>query len=316
MDIHKINCNIPNNELDEKEWERINKCCINQKHIGENDDLQNIIDTDKKTLQSHGITFEQLNNFFSKIKYHFYKRLNDNKKYKLTDNEKKILHNYVGKSGWCQRYFHCAKIFDDQFIVALIGWGGAETCPFQSQLDKKYHGYEYGESDWIFIKTNTNETIHIGDLLFHQINVHEFFQSPSSPYRVEPKKIIEFFSLKSEINYATDLNISQIWRSVGENSSMRSLKYPATKKFRIDERNLKLFGSEKITHMEYDLNDIYYSDSRTVLIVNNMETLPQPIEINGYKIPLKNKNDFIGLVSYELKEKKTITENEESQKWI
>lgn len=297
--------------------ERIESQCKNKKHIGEKDNLKNIIETDEKILQSHGITFDQLQNFFEKIRYHFYKQIENSKKYYMTKNEKILTNNLkIGGSGWCQRSYDCSKIFGGKLIVAIVIWGGAETCPFQSKLDKCYHGYEYGDSDWIFIRPDTNEAMHIGDLLFHQINVHHFFQSPASCYRVDPEKLIKFFNIQPNVDYTTEFDIKTEWCPTGEHSSSRDINESATKKWKIKKYELAYFKQEKIAHIEHDLNDIYYSNKRVTIIVNDMNTLPLPIIVNGHVVPFNEKANFVGSKSYELKEIKTVTENEESKKWL
>jgi len=92
----------------------------------------------------------------------------------------------------------------------------AQQCPFQDrELDKEYHGYEYGASDYIIYREDLNEAILIGSLLFHQIVAHHFFQSPESAYRVDPTKLIRMFSIQTGVNYTVPTVIKKYARWFG-----------------------------------------------------------------------------------------------------
>lgn len=195
---HVINCNLSNDVIDDTEWYRIEQQCKNQRHIDPSCDLKELIARDEATIARLGITFDQLTQFFDKIKKHFDKKINDHFKMFGYDGIHEITPTILGS-----------------FTVRRVSWRGAEKCPFQSLLDTQYHGYEYGSSDWYFINTKTGEELHIGDLLFHQISVHHFFQSPSSKYRVDPEKLIHFFGLKRGVDYSPELDTSVQWVSGG-----------------------------------------------------------------------------------------------------
>jgi len=191
--------------VDDVEYTRISDQCKKQNHIFVNDNLMEIIDNDRKTLDNFGITFNQLNVLFDAIKKNF----KDAPSYKMESNEIDIMkkyHDHISTVGTS------SLIFDKKFVVVNIEWMGAEKCPFQSLDDKKYYGHEYGSTDWFFLKKETGKSMHIGDLLFHQIIQHHFFQSPLSDYRVDPEKLINFFDLKPGVDFLTtfssEINLS------------------------------------------------------------------------------------------------------------
>lgn len=201
-----INCNLSNDVIDDTEWSRIERQCKNQHHIDPSCDLKLLIANDEATVVRHGITFDQLDKFFNKIRKHFDKKIND----------------HLQQFGYDGIYDITPTIFGS-IIVRQETWRGAEQCPFQSPLDERYHGYEYGSHDWYFTNTKTGEELHIGDLLFHQISAHHFFQSPSSEYRVDPEKLITFFGLKRGVDYSTELNTTAQW--VSGNGSMIGTRF-------------------------------------------------------------------------------------------
>lgn len=229
-----INCNCTNDKLDDNEWARIESQCIKQKHLNSSDLPSNIftrvsnlfssgellreqITQDEQILSNAGITFDQLDKFFNAFKLYWSKFCKNvvnlsKENIELNDKTKAFVEQYYSngqyaklvRKGWCLWGITKARfnMFGTNYLVDRFTWGGAENCPFQSAQDKKYHGYEYGSHDWIIFNLDSMECIHIGDLLFHQIMTHKFFQSKSSPYRVEPVKLISIFGLKPNQDYS------------------------------------------------------------------------------------------------------------------
>lgn len=314
MEKNKINYNYSNDKLEENDWINIEIKCKEQKHIDENDNLKNIIDFDEKTLQSYNITFEQLEKFFEKVQCHFFKQIKNKKFYEMNKNEKILIDNIVINKEWRQKSFLCVKIFNDKLIVVLIGWDNAEKCPFQSKHNKCN---EHSDTDWFFIKIDTQEHMHIDDLLFHQIGCHHFFQSIKSSYHVDPHKLIKFFNLQPDIDYTTEYDIEKVWCCSYIVSSTRDLDKLPKKKYLVkQEQLLEYFDTDKIKHTKYGLNDIYYNNDRVIFIVNDMNTFPSPTIFNNHIIPFNQKPDFIGAMTFHFDETKNITKNEETKKWI
>jgi hypothetical protein len=196
-----LKCNYINSKLSEKEWNRIQEYGKVRNHINKNSDLREIINKDMETLKKHGIEIKQINDMFKKIKLHLKSADHidiDEEDYKIFEK----IFSSIDTRGWCCWGNRKYRIFNDSIDVLYIWWGGSEGCCFQSELDKKYHGYEYGNSDYIFIKNG--EYLHVGSLLIHQIEKHNFFQDTESKFRVDPEKLINFFCMKPNINYETD----------------------------------------------------------------------------------------------------------------
>lgn len=208
-----INCNHSNDTFNDNEWNRIQAQCIKQKHIKPNDNLKQIIKTDEETLANLCITFDQLKDFFFVFKLYVKKYgIDKSAEYLMPEFVKKFwsdkTDNFFSlhKGGWCSwgSYSYQFNMFGTNYFVSRITWGGAETCPFQHPEDKRYHGYEYGSHDWLIWNLDNESFMHIGDLLFHQIVTHHFFQSPESAYRIDPLKLIQHFNLKPNIVYKVD----------------------------------------------------------------------------------------------------------------
>jgi len=82
-----------------------------------------------------------------------------------------------------------------KYRVSMMTWGGAEQCPIEKLFTDEYKGYERGDRDWFIENLETKELLWVPDLLPYQVGMWGFFQSPSSPYRLDPKKYIKFFNL-------------------------------------------------------------------------------------------------------------------------
>jgi hypothetical protein len=234
-----IKCNYATNELSEAEISRIEAQCKEQRHITETSSLLDLIKADEEVVRTYGFTFEQLGNFFRKIQMHFYRNINDDKtEVVLSDAvSEKLSQIKLGGPGWSCWSNNRTTIFNGQITVIRVTWGGAERCPFQSTEDDRYHGYEYGSHDWMFInnltlatrglerQVPTEEIMHIGDLLFHQISVHHFFQHPESKYRVDPEKLIKFFGLKNNLSYEVETETYEYWTIKSEITCLKKF-YP------------------------------------------------------------------------------------------
>jgi len=309
-----MQCNLLNEQLPDEEWIIIEKKCRYQKHLGQDENLKNLIIEDEKIMENHNITFVQLKNFFDKIKYHADAHTYENE---VVFNEQYI--NIVkslnlGSPKWCLWGRMIFPIFNNKIHVIQIVWGGAELCPFRSPEDKKYRGYEYGSIDWVFIKCDTGEYMHIGDLLFHQISKHHFFQSKCSKYRVEPEKLINFFNLKEGVDYSTEVHAR-------EEYVYSSAEYTG----KLDERIMESC-KEKIqdiieSHPNHELidlhpNKIYNCGDTIYLIVTDVDSLKIPDSLNGIKINFGSDCHNFGYYESVKQVKKTPTVAELGKDWI
>lgn len=266
-------CNIDNNKFDDAEWSRITEVCRKKKHIGQDENVKEIIENDDKRMEQYGITYEQLEKYFDKIMKHY----GNNRKMRINDDDKLMINKVmkgIDTGGWCLWLAEKAKIFNGRITVVRLTWGGAEQCPFQDIKDKKYYGYEYGSHDWIFIKDV--DVMHIGDLLFHQIVRHHFFQSPQSRFHVDIDKLIKFFDIKKDVDYTTTTKKCKI----------------ITREEDIKEEAFMKFDKTQMRHDVYETNEIYYDDKNIILCINDINTLPERVNLSGYE------NELCMVLSY------------------
>lgn len=176
--------------------------CRKLAHLGENESLKDVIENDMKVLQKYNITQKQIYDLFSSFKNGL--NSHENKHNAQIPDFIKKHYETVNTNGWSLwRIRQCKfELHDKSFDVYVFVFGGAERCPILSHYDNKYYGYQWGDRDWFFINNETHETFFIGDLLALQILNYCFFQGFESKYRVDPEKIINFFGLKSDVDYS------------------------------------------------------------------------------------------------------------------
>lgn len=204
-------CNITNEDII-----RIDEQAKRQNHLSNIDNLLDIIKSDEEKLAKYNITFEQLDAFFDKLKSHYHYQKN----YRecsiievsefLTKQPREEIHKLILQNEkYFNEYYPAANLLGSNISATYIEWMGAEQCPFQSPDDKKYYGYEYGSRDWIFMNHITNKSLFIGDLLFHEIGKHHFFQSPSSDYHIDVDELVNFFELDTKLDSYLNFDIKE-----------------------------------------------------------------------------------------------------------
>ena len=94
---------------------------------------------------------------------------------------------------WSSSYRRCALVPHQKvpYVVAEIVWNGCQRCPFQDPEDKKYHGYEYGDRDYLIIAPGFDDDVRprdwiqaISDLSLHMITNHDFWGK--GLFRIDP----------------------------------------------------------------------------------------------------------------------------------
>lgn len=336
METTKLHCNYTNDVLDATEWDRIDAACKSRGHIADNANVKDIIQCDEKKLSDRGITFRQLDDFFKKLVEHVNYEITHGWEFKhISDAECDIVEKVfkgINMSGWCCWGRNTVKIFHDSITVLKLTWGGAEECPFKSLNDKMYHGYEYGSVDYVFMKGD--EYIHIGDLLFHQIVKHHFFQDASSEFYVDVEKLIEFFNIRQDINYETSIGETKVLSltkviDIDERNSLESIvtthKINDTKTIEKDQ----IIDLSNMTHEIINVNEYYYDDECVIMILKNTKTKPK--FINGCACHDFSDNPLFASLSklfgeppkkevvievYKVDKQKCLTDNELARNWL
>jgi hypothetical protein len=220
--MSNVTCNVANELISEEEWELIHNESIKAMMSTQDDNLRELIAQDEKVIYDAGLTFEQLEDFFSSFELVCRKAPETtNKAFDLLKYLPKFLD--LDRTQWCLQYqvAHRFTLFNIEYLVFRHIWGGAAACPFQNQkLDKRYHGYEYGSVDYVIYRQDIDKAMHIGNLLFHQICAHHFFQSKESNYRVDPKDLIELFSLQPGQNYKVETKLENYAKVSGGSTNL------------------------------------------------------------------------------------------------
>ena len=246
-----IHCNIPNSQISEEEFATIEQRMYPGKSsdsgfLQQGEKLEEVMEVDQKYLQSVSITYEQ-----------------------IADR----LETIVGKYYRCQ-YLHSQKNLDDvdspahmveeKYMIGHWTYNGAQTCPFQNEeLDKAYHGFDYGDTDITIRNINTGRSIVFNTLLLHMIRQHNFFESPKSSHRLEPGQVIELLEIKPNVDYKPAYKYYQRWNMLSGHSenpdqdAVNALSKFALKIYQINDNTIgMLFPSEEYIYATGQLDNI------------------------------------------------------------
>lgn len=183
----KVHCNLNYEQISKEEFKEIEKrmfpgtfCTAGFLQLGET--LKEVRENDRLYLEQVGITCDQIADILTCI---------------------------INK---CYRAQYLKRQDDFHYKIETVTYMGAQQCPFQNKkLDNRYHGYEYGDSDHTITDKITGNSIKFNTLLIHMIKDHHFFESPLSQHRLDPKKVIEMFELKSGIDYKPQYKYFNRW---------------------------------------------------------------------------------------------------------
>ena len=194
--MNTIHCNVSNDQLSMEEWSSIESRMRPDRYsqvgfLAEDEKLSTVIEQDRQTLQHFGITYDQ-----------------------IADILKYIEDKYIKSS-------HLVALINEKYQVSSVCYMGAQECPFQNhKLDDRYHGVDYGSVDLTVKNVATGKTITFGTLLHHLIRAHHFFESPKSPYRLDPVDVIELFDLKPGVVYTPKYEILEEWTHTSSSSNI------------------------------------------------------------------------------------------------
>lgn len=246
---NQIVCNKSNEEISPEKWQEIQEKARNDGMLDQQETLKERIEIDKKTLQEANITFTQINDFFHSVKLAVSEAEEQNN---IELDISKVCPAFVSlpRNGWCLQARKVSKItlFGIAYIIAYFQWGGSASCPFHdNEICKSYRSF--GSGDFIFYREDTKEAIHIGSLLFHQIATHHFFQSPSSAYRADPSKLIQFFNLTPYTNYKLPTVFKKVcfwYGGSSEESTRMTCKKEEEWKLAMENDKVRIYRSEKL----------------------------------------------------------------------
>ena len=103
---------------------------------------------------------------------------------------------------WSTQSRRCAAIVHKHvpYVIAEVIWNGSQRCPFQHPDDSAYHGYEYGDRDYLIIAPGFDDRGRprdmlqvVSDLSLHMITNHDFWGS--GHYRIDPIKFANLLGI-------------------------------------------------------------------------------------------------------------------------
>ena len=298
---------------------KIQKKCRGKGHLDFDENLLDRINEDLFFLQSKGIKKEDI----YKNHRNMYLKYNKTNKYNAftTDNHGdhhiELVDNLPENFGndWSGNGLTTNEIeLNGQHLrVSCIVWNGAEECPIEKSFSNKYHGYERGDRDWFITNLDKNINIWIPDLVPAQAGMFGFFQSPSSPYRIDPKKYIEVFNITGEINILETIETYEWGLGAGSYSD------DFMKKFFFDDENTKQIDeNEKDIYKAY-LFEKYYGknlENRLCILFKDdewvKENRDETIIVFNYPLPVSSVFATNGYLEFRQCKIINLKENDES----
>lgn len=320
-----IHCNYNNDKLREDDWSSISNKCIKLNELDKDENIEQLISSDEVIVDKCGITFDQLDKFFDKIMAH----IGCADLVVPTSDEDKILRECYNNIITTERVIatRALRQIFNKYLVFMIVYNTSKECPFKSGIDRRNHDYEYGNADFIFLNRKTGETLHIENLLIHQIPKHHFFQSHVSKYRVDPEKLINFFELKQNEDYSTETETLLEWHLWSRGEIDPTECENITKKSR-EQMGAPIapFDVIRTPHDPFGENIIYHDDNNIWVFVKDLNTLPNEFSVTDPKThdvvvlniekEIKSKNNGTPMEYYYRKVKHTQITKKESDKFI
>ncbi len=105
----------------------------------------------------------------------------------------------------------------DKYKVYIRRYNELQRSPFQHDDDKNYYGYQSGDYDCdydcdIYIEFDEGEKpLKFENLLLDMIRYNGFFEGPGVTYRLDLSKIIDFFNIQPNVDYAVTFEPDKQW---------------------------------------------------------------------------------------------------------
>lgn len=181
--------------------EYIEDRCRNKYHLDKNERLLDRIQIDKDKLAEFGLTKDDIFNNHWNMYMTVYAATNKGVEYdKHADTLIKRLPKGFGNGWTCWGKATTDITLNDQKLrITYVSWGGAEECPIEKTFSDKYHGYQRGDRDWFISNLDNGLNIWVPDLIPSQVGMFGFFQSPSSPYRLDPEMYIKVMGISKPV---------------------------------------------------------------------------------------------------------------------
>jgi len=141
--------------------------------LAKREHLLTVVEEDRKTLEKHGITYDQIGDGLAEI----VKAVND------APYEEKNIHDE-----------YCLVINDMTYIIKQIGYMGSQECPFERLEKWDEYKQANGSSDYYITNKTLGKTLFMAELHPHLIKYHHFFEGHTK-YRLEPVAAMELLGL-------------------------------------------------------------------------------------------------------------------------
>lgn len=173
------------------------------------------------------------------------------------------------KNGWCPQYTNETTInFNNQTLLCfVVSWGGSEKCPFQSDEDKGYHGYDYGADDVIITNKTNGKILKYSSLLPHMMKHHYFAEGPLTQYRVDWQDVLDVFGcIPENMDCRIPFHREDLWVHTSSGCRVAPEKLnQATEVLKLSNHNIYIFGNESSMFVDPVARDQPIENSEEIL---------------------------------------------------
>jgi hypothetical protein len=158
--------------------------------LGPNESLKQVISQDARTLARLGVSRKRIAKLLERLLNSARKCTKDMSPYPNLYEPETIPHFTLDNLPQTSSGY-----LDGDFQVFTRGYCGFQTCPWECEGPSP----QWSSFDFLILNRQTGEYVTGPGLAVHLIRCHRFFEGPESPYRTDPKKLIDVLKLVSRV---------------------------------------------------------------------------------------------------------------------
>ena len=200
--------------LEEKNIKEIEKKCIDEGYLDQNDNLLKIVKNNIYILNEYDLTLEDIkinnDNVFRKIGSPLSTRHDDTVSFYFEDLTSAFEKIYKNHGILCD-YYNSFKEFDYngyKFLILKVSWCGDQHCPIDQYFDSDTKNMQHNIAELFVINLTTKDKMWIPSLSMNQFTKYGFNHSKNSTYYLDIEKYIKLFGL--DINKPTLLEMIEV----------------------------------------------------------------------------------------------------------
>lgn len=193
-------CNLPNSEIPDSEWKKIEKKMKEQCYIGKTEILEDTIYDTLDYIESKGIFCHQISNSLMSLVNKYFSTLRDHRENK----------NFLGELNENDEI-----VIDSKFVISHSTMRGWNSCPFSLHKNKHFVHPHANEEISIYNSKNKRRFTFYA-LVVHLIHDHQFFadRSKSNQLVDDLIELLEILPFSNNTSYVDRFRTSTVENNV------------------------------------------------------------------------------------------------------